>query len=77
VRAERNSGSDRQITGVNVMSESIKPVFFSNVVILAVALGLQWASLPGWINTVLYTVAMWVGLSTVKLVWYTWKWKLE
>ncbi|GEM_PF-3997030 len=59
------------------MTESIKPVIFSNVAILALAVGLQWAGLPGWINTVLYIVAMWVGLSTVKLVWYAWKWKLS
>ena len=59
------------------MSESIKPVIASNVVILAVAVGLQWAGFPGWVNTVLYVVAMWVGISTVKLVWYTWKWRLN
>lgn len=59
------------------MSESIKPVIFGNVAILAAAIALQWVGFPGWVNTVLYVVAMWVGLSVVKLVWYSWKWRLK
>jgi hypothetical protein len=53
--------------------ESIVPVIFSNSFILAVVVALQWAGFPEWVNMGLYFVAMWVGVATVKLVWYWWK----
>lgn len=59
------------------MGESIKPVIASNFVILALAIGLQWAGFPSWVNTLLYGLATLVGISTIKLVWFTWKWRLK